>query len=316
MILETLLSGLPVRDFLEKHWTLLPHVAAGAAAAFRDLADDTTLDAALEAPDADVLVVRDGRPVPCEGRLDGSRARGLREEGCTIVQRHAERGHPGLARLADGLRHDLAGPVDVQVYRSERAGSGFGWHYDAEEVFILQLRGAKSFRLARNTVQPWPLVETLPNDMRFELERSPFGLDCRLEAGDLLYVPSGWWHRATAEAESVTVAAGVLAPPALELVDLLRERLAASPLWRRRLPAAGEVTDRTEEELRSTYAELLRGLAVDLERELGRPELPAELIARIRRAGATPSGGPGDGDTGDEGRAPDASSGPDDGSSG
>lgn len=88
--------------------------------------------------------------------------------GYTILIRHAERHFGPLAELAGGFSADLLEPVDIHMYCMPASQFGFGWHYDAEDVFVLQTQGEKEYSLRKNTVKPWPLVETLPNDMRFE----------------------------------------------------------------------------------------------------------------------------------------------------
>src|SRR5690606_27495317 len=108
---------------------------------------------------------------------------------------------------------------------------GFGWHYDAEEVFILQTVGQKEYSLRKNTVNPWPLEETLPQGMRYEREVMPL-MRCLLQAGDWLYLPSGYWHKAEARELSLSLAVGVMAPAAISILDRLREELLQSLVWR------------------------------------------------------------------------------------
>ncbi len=75
---------------------------------------------------------------------------------------------------------------------------GFSWHYDAEDVFIIQTAGEKEYSLRKNTVNPWPLEETLPADMQYERELMPL-MRVLLRGGDLLYIPCGYWHKAEAK---------------------------------------------------------------------------------------------------------------------
>jgi ribosomal protein L16 Arg81 hydroxylase len=145
--------------------------------------------------------------------------------------------------------------------------AGFGWHYDAEEVFVLQTEGTKHYRLRKNTVNPWPLVETLPDDMQFERESMPL-LRCTLNAGDWLYIPTGYWHATQAESDSISLAVGVLAPAAIDALDLLRGQLRESLLWRQRLPTMGAASDLSPDKLRERYRDILRELAQDLSQKL------------------------------------------------
>src|SRR5947209_3055839 len=133
--------------------------------------------------------------------------------------------------------HFLA-PIDVHVYCTPAGQPGFGWHYDAEDVFVLQTAGRKEWSLRKNTVNPWPLAEALPADMRHEREIMPV-LRCTLAAGDWLYIPAGYWHRTRAGEESVSLSVGVLSASALDVYDFLRRQLLSSLRWRQRLPPAG-----------------------------------------------------------------------------
>src|SRR5262249_27039897 len=149
----------------------------------------------------------------------------LLAEGCTLGIRHAEKHDPGLARLAEGFRRDFASPVDVHLYCTPAGRPGFGWHYDAEDVFLLQTQGTKEWFLRKNTVNPWPLAEPPPADMRYRLELMPL-LRVTLAAGDWVYIPCGYWHRTEAGSEeSISLSVGVRSPSAVDVYDYLRRQL-------------------------------------------------------------------------------------------
>ena len=135
--------------------------------------------------------------------------------------RHAERHDPRILALAKDFEREFAAPVNIHIYATPGGQFGFGWHYDAEDVFILQTTGRKEYLLRKNTVQPWPLEETLPQDMRYEREIMPL-MRCALEAGDWLYIPAGYWHMANAEQTAISLAIGVMSHAAIEVLDLLR----------------------------------------------------------------------------------------------
>jgi hypothetical protein len=75
------------------------------------------------------------------------------------------------------------------------------------------------------TVRPHPLLGAKPVDQQFEKETGPT-LRRDLVPGDCLYVPSGMWHVAKAETDSLSIAIGVAALTAMDLYDELRARLA------------------------------------------------------------------------------------------
>jgi 50S ribosomal protein L16 3-hydroxylase len=285
MILERLLGSLSPESFLSELFLRQPHSCPGGAAELCPQGTWQTVLNLLADPAADVLVVRDGQRWEEERSPSAEEAGPLREQGYTLLVRHAERHDPQLARLAAAFESDLGGETDVHIYATPGGKHGFGWHYDAEEVFILQTEGTKEYSLRKNTVNPWPTLETIPADMRYEREQMPL-MKCRLEAGDWLYIPDGWWHTASAVTDSVTLAVGVMRPPAIELLDALRGTLNSSLLWRQRLPlpvpaarlvgsakgadaAAG--ADAPAETQMEQLRELAEALADDLKRELTNP---------------------------------------------
>lgn len=263
MIIDRLLGEISPREFTEEFFLRQPFSQPGKAAPFASLGDWSTLETILSRPDADVLVVKEGI------RWEGTRlptfaeARALHAAGHTVLARHAERCHPGLAELAAGFAADFCAPIDVHLYYTPGGSHGFGWHYDAEDVFILQTAGSKEYSLRKNTVHPWPLVETLPDDMRYPREIMPLA-KCGLSAGDWLYIPHGWWHRAEAAEASISLAVGVLSPTAIDLYDFVRQRLVPSLRWRQRLPPVGQAAGLNHEVLTAQMHERFAELGAEL----------------------------------------------------
>ncbi len=208
--------------------------------------------------------------------------RGLHAQGYTLVIRHAERHDPRLAELAGGFGRDFAAPVNIHLYATPEDQFGFSWHYDAEDVFIVQTQGSKEYSLRKNTVNPWPLEETLPADMRFEREIMPV-MKCRLEAGDWLYIPAGYWHMGQSQQAAVSLAVGVMSTCAIDVLDFLRRRLVDSLLWRQRLLPGGGAAGVPQDELAASYREVFAALAADLTRQLGDERTAREFLAQRRR---------------------------------
>jgi hypothetical protein len=73
-------------------------------------------------------------------------------------------------------------------------------------------------------------------DMPYDRETSRLRMTCRLEAGDWFYIPSGWWHLAQTQAESIHLSIGVMPVVRLKLFEFLQQYLAHSPIWCPRLP--------------------------------------------------------------------------------
>jgi len=281
MNLQTLLGHLPLAQFVADHYHRLPYSAAGLARPLCELGTWESLTAVLANSEADVLVCRQNEQYAGSQPRSAEDSRRLTDEGYTLLVRHAERHDERLARLAAEFAADFAAPVNVHMYCTPPGQFGFGWHYDAEEIFIVQTAGHKEYSLRKNTVNPWPIEETLPANMHYEREIMPL-TRCELTAGDWLYIPSGYWHRGTSRELALSLAIGVQPRTGVEVFDFLRRQVLDSLLWRQRLPVMGRASGMTEQELEAAYRELFATLASDLGKQLADPNLAAQFISEIR----------------------------------
>lgn len=268
MVLAGLLGDLTPDRFLADYYLKLPYASPGGAAHLQHLGGRELLERLAERTDTDLLLARAGRPYQGP-RPDAARALRLHAEGWTLLVRHAERHDADLAALAGGLDADLGAPVNVHLYATPPGRTGFHWHCDAEEVFIIQTAGVKEYRLRRNTVHPWPVAGELPHGSGAAAEQAP-PMTCTLHAGDWLYIPAGWWHHARAETEALSLAAGLMAPSGMDVLGFLVEHVRDSLPWRQRLPPAGHAAGGRDEVL-SRYREHFRELARDLQDVMGDP---------------------------------------------
>jgi hypothetical protein len=178
MNLQTLLGDVPIQQFVADFYDRLPYSAAGLAAPLCELGTWKSLTAILGQDNADVLVCRRNEQFAGPLPRTANDAMRLVDDGYTLLVRHAERHDPRLAEVAAAFSRDFAAPVNIHMYCTPGGQYGFGWHYDAEEVFIVQTTGRKQYSLRKNTVNPWPIEETLPADMQYEREMMPL---CREE---------------------------------------------------------------------------------------------------------------------------------------
>jgi hypothetical protein len=209
-LLQGWLGELPLDAFRQRIFGREPTARPGVAAPETALLQWPQLDALLGRRGLDVLVVRAGRELALPPPRDRAELAGLLVRGLGLVIRHAERLDAGLAELGARLAHDLGGRAHVQLFVTAARTNGFGWHYDAEHVFIVQTAGAKTFYFRRNTVAA-PEAGA-PDFTRVREETTP-RMSCRLEPGDWLYLPRGWWHVAIAESDSLSISLGVTPAP-------------------------------------------------------------------------------------------------------
>lgn len=279
MALQELLEDQSAAVFMTDYFGRLPFSRPEGCKHLASLGSEAMIERLLAQPTANILVGRGGqsRSEPPPRTL--AEARALLAEGFTVAIRQAHKIDPALAGLAESFERDFHAPIDVQVYWTPGGQPGFGWHYDAEEVFILQTQGSKEWRLRKNTVYPWPLMHALPADMRYERERMPF-IECMLHADDWLYIPNGYWHRTQAGEESISLSVGVQCPTGLDVYDFLRPLLADSLRWRQRLPVTGEASALSGPELAERYRNLLDELGRDLARTLADERLVQAFLSR------------------------------------
>lgn len=209
------LGGIPLAHFMAEHFQKAPLARPAAAAESLPLLTWDTVARLLSAdPRPDMMVVRNGRLLTAAEPRSLREAQSLFGAGCSIVMRRLERHDDGLRGLAEAIADEVEGEVSIQSYATPRAFSSFGWHYDCEDVFIVQTAGTKEYFLRANTVNPEPRIDAMPRDMQYERETSTTTMACTLAAGDWLYVPSGWWHRAEALDDALSISVGVLTPRA------------------------------------------------------------------------------------------------------
>lgn len=158
------------------------------------------------------------------------------EEGGTILVQLAQRFHAPLARLCAALERDLRAPIDATLICSP-PGHVASTHFDRQDGIVVQIAGSKDWTLfPRQRVNPLSEVPVLPfetadaallrlgrqqgDERKLATERRTI----RLEAGDFLYVPRGFYHEVrTAERFSFHV---TLAVRTVTYVDLLTAALA------------------------------------------------------------------------------------------
>lgn len=120
--------------------------------------------------------------------------------GHTLVLQGLHRTHPPLLDLSQALAADLGHPVQVNAYVTPAQSTGFSAHYDVHDVFVLQTAGEKRWRL-HPPVHPQPLRDEPWQQHEQAVAAAAEGephLEVTLRPGDVLYVPRGWLHAATA----------------------------------------------------------------------------------------------------------------------
>jgi len=128
-------------------------------------------------------------------------------KGATIALTSLDRSWSPLGDLCIRLEEQLDHGVKTNVYITAGRTTGFPPHYDTHDIVVLQIAGAKRWRIYEPTVrlpdasQPCEPQTFRPGPQLAELE---------LQAGDLLYLPRGYGHAAaTSKGHSAHVTLGI-----------------------------------------------------------------------------------------------------------
>lgn len=167
--------------------------------------------------------------------------------GATLVLNNLEAHSDCARRLTEEVRHFTGFPARSNAYVSFGGSGSFGSHWDTHDVVVLQLVGRKRWRVGPPTF-PLPLPgQTSRRSGHAAPQLS--ALDVSLDAGDVLYLPRGWWHEVTPLPEpSLHLSVGIYVPSVFDALNWLCKRVLPLELAARRsaLDEAGTASDLSE----------------------------------------------------------------------
>jgi ribosomal protein L16 Arg81 hydroxylase len=275
MEFDQVIAPLDRSAFIAGHWEKSWLHLRGSADRFASLLSWDELGAILEntriAPPY-IRLSKDGHTIESERyvhtppgagnppRVDSGRLVALLAEGATLILQGVEDLAPKVRALSESFRDALLARNHVNLYASWRCENGLDLHSDPHEVMVLQLHGRKRWQIFAPT-QDYPLDTTAPP--------SPAGApvwDGLLNAGDVLYLPRGWWHVAHPVNEpSMHLTFGIAPMHGLNLLNWTVQRLRGNAHLRRNLPLLADKATREAHlaELRTIVAETLNDTAIN-----------------------------------------------------
>jgi 50S ribosomal protein L16 3-hydroxylase len=219
--------------FMHRYWQREPLLVRGAFPGFVDpLTPREIFTLAARDEAVSRLVQRRGRRWSLEhGPIPMSRFKQLpRRDWTVLVQdtNHFSREAAQLLASFDFIPHAR---IDDVMVSYAAPGGGVGPHVDSYDVFLLQGRGRRRWRIARGGDKSFLPGLDLKILARFEPEE-----EWILEAGDMLYLPPGVAHEGVALDECSTWSIGFRAPDASQIaqafLDFLRDRVDLAGLYR------------------------------------------------------------------------------------
>ncbi len=165
-----------------------------------------------------------------------------------------------------------ATPLQANAYLTPPGAAGLAPHHDTHDVFVLQCAGTKHW-VVREPAVDTPLPHQV-SDHEAAAAR-PVRFEADLRAGDVLYLPRGVVHSATAqEGVSLHLTIGILATTVHDILSEIVEAATEDVAFRRSLPPGWPYDD-------DLAAGAVKDAVAELVDWLGRVD-PAALAAGLR----------------------------------
>lgn len=120
--------------------------------------------------------------------------------------------------------------IDDLMVSFSVAGGGVGPHLDQYDVFIIQGKGSRRWKVGERG----QYIETLPHPKLKQIDGFIPVIDEVLEAGDILYIPPGCPHEGVALDECLNYSVGFRAPNQQELLSNFADYALDNPVFNER----------------------------------------------------------------------------------
>lgn len=229
------LGELRVTDFMRSTWQRRPRLIRQALRDFGSPVDAATLFmlAARDDVESRLVTAFDGRWRLRHGPFTQRQLPARTRPGWTLLVQGVDLHLPAVAALRERFRFISDARLDDVMVSYASDGGGVGPHVDSYDVFLLQAKGRRRWRISQQ--RDLDLVPGLPLKILADFRATH---DWVLAPGDLLYLPPGVAHEGTAIGpDCITCSIGFRAPPYRELVDPWLDALAESAHGRTALRA-------------------------------------------------------------------------------
>ncbi|GGW89132.1 JmjC domain-containing protein [Alteromonas halophila] len=205
--------------FLYNDWQQAPCVFRSFFDSFADPVDEHDIAglAQEEGIDARIVSHQDGNWTVTDGPFDDYSD--LCHGHWTLLVQGVDKYIDEVAALTHNFRFIPDWRIDDVMVSFATSGAGVGPHVDQYDVFLIQGRGRRRWRVGApghyQTVYPHPKLRQING---FETH-----LEVTLNPGDVLYIPPGWPHDGVSVDDSLTYSVGFRAPDTRILCDALSE---------------------------------------------------------------------------------------------
>lgn len=144
-------------------------------------------------------------------------------DGATIVYNRINN-EPLVDAIAKQIAQFVQAQTVVSGYLAFGSDASFKNHWDTRDVFAVQLKGKKHWSLSAPNFE-MPLYMQQSKDVDIPAPQHP-DMEVVLEAGDVLYIPRGWWHNPVPmNCETFHLAIGTFSPTGYEYMEWLMKKV-------------------------------------------------------------------------------------------
>jgi hypothetical protein len=170
------------------------------------------------------------------GSVDWKKLSAAIDHGGSVVLYRADLYVPGLGALRDAIAAETGERVVIGCIVTNGTGGALSIHYDTEDIVVLQLEGSK-----RWMVWDTPVTAPVKQMPAPPAPEGPPAFDAVLEAGDVLIVPAGSWHRCeNGPGRSLHLGIMLEPPTAWHALNKLVQELSADESFRAPLTRVGD----------------------------------------------------------------------------
>ncbi|MBL4605358.1 MAG: cupin-like domain-containing protein [Flavobacteriaceae bacterium] len=249
-----LINPMTIQDFNDNHWdkkVLL--IRREDSSYYNSLLTISQIDEVLDLhrpKGSSLRVVKNQEPLNAtkyenkDGSLNLNQLYAAYGDGYTIVINEIDRFWKPIKTLCQNARQLLSHKTKGNMYLTPKNQKALFPHYDAHDVFVLQVAGKKHWKIYDDQYKT-PLVNSF--QPIFQREQLQNVKEITLNAGDMMYIPRGIPHEAyTTDESSLHLTIGVYPTQWLDFISKTLQNLAQTNLpLRQALPIGYLSNDNT-----------------------------------------------------------------------
>ena len=170
--------------------------------------------------------------------LNASKLQDVLSRGSSVVLNDVCELSQGIMEIREIFGAWTEGKLDCNIYFSQKGHQAFPVHYDVHDVLAIQVEGHKHWQIFEQGIDH-PINHPMflnRKQMNPTQERQTPLLDFIFEPGDLVYIPSGYFHHAMClEGVSLHLSYGMVEMIGMDIISLafemaIRERFFRTPV--------------------------------------------------------------------------------------